>query len=239
VATKVGPGRPDGLGGFYREFEYAIFPDLLWTYLWANGNRPKPPPGEGGPVSRVSLFVSPVDPGLDPPPIQQPAHSYPANAWLFAGYQIDLFTAAPDGLSSTVALAEHYHDCRTPDPHPTRRGVMFDYHYDGFAHGFRAANRHRPTFADGGPILNGKTEGDVHPVTTGFPPVTRPSRDGATFQTGAATGGCDPTVPQAHFPHGLLVGMGDGSVRTARAGIAPHVFWSAVTPAGGETVALD
>jgi hypothetical protein len=34
----------------------------------------------------------------------------------------------------------------------------------------------------------------------------------------------------------MLVGLGDGSVRTVSPGIAPHVFWSLVTPAGGEVV---
>jgi hypothetical protein len=32
----------------------------------------------------------------------------------------------------------------------------------------------------------------------------------------------------------MLIGLGDGSVRTASPGIRPEVFWSLVTPAGGE-----
>jgi hypothetical protein len=37
----------------------------------------------------------------------------------------------------------------------------------------------------------------------------------------------------------MITGLMDGSGRVLRGGMAPHVFWSAVTPAGGETVALD
>jgi len=33
--------------------------------------------------------------------------------------------------------------------------------------------------------------------------------------------------------------MMDGSIRTISPSISPTVFWSAVTPAGGETAGLD
>jgi hypothetical protein len=44
---------------------------------------------------------------------------------------------------------------------------------------------------------------------------------------------CD--TSRLNTPHpALLVALMDGSVRTIRPGVAPEVFWAAVTPAGGE-----
>jgi hypothetical protein len=239
VDIKLGPPRPTAFGGTSRDMEYSLFPEMLWTYVWPNGVHPQPAAGEAGPGSRVSLFVSPTDPGLPPQPRDDAQHSYPANAWLFAGHEVNLFTAAPDGLSNTIALAEHYRVCRNPNAPAGFQELRYDFYYHGPSDGSLAMNAHRPTFADGGPILGGRTEDDVYPVTTGFPPVTRPSRPGATFQLRPTPESCDPKLPQAHFPSGLLTGMGDGSVRTVRPGVSPEVFWGSVTPAGGEVAALD
>ena len=41
---------------------------------------------------------------------------------------------------------------------------------------------------------------------------------------------CDPTVPQSSHPSGILVGLGDGSVRFARNSIDP-VTWMWMGPA--------
>jgi hypothetical protein len=50
---------------------------------------------------------------------------------------------------------------------------------------------------------------------------------------------CDPFIPQTPFASGMSVLLFDGSIRTVRADITPAAFWSAVTPAGGETVGLE
>ena len=34
----------------------------------------------------------------------------------------------------------------------------------------------------------------------------------------------------------MLVGLVDGSVKQLNPGIAPHIFWGAITPAGGEVL---
>jgi hypothetical protein len=47
-------------------------------------------------------------------------------------------------------------------------------------------------------------------------------------------GYCDNAQPQTAHPGGMIVGVGDGSVRFVSAQIAPHIFWSLVTPVGGE-----
>ncbi len=85
----------------------------------------------------------------------------------------------------------------------------------------------RASFADAG-------WGDVVPVTTGYPPVTRPSVEGMTFQLKPKPRDAIPAIPQTPFSAGLPVAMFDGSVRVIRFGVDPQVFWGAVTPAGGE-----
>ena len=73
-----------------------------------------------------------------------------------------------------------------------------------------------------------------------------PSRAGVTFQvrpnpwltkdSPEPADACDRTLP--HTPHagGMLVGLVDGSVKQLNPGIAPHIFWGAITPAGGEVL---
>jgi hypothetical protein len=67
----------------------------------------------------------------------------------------------------------------------------------------------------------------------------RPSRAGATFQVRPTPDQCDPSIPQTAFSNGIAVLLFDGSVRMIPSGIAPPVFWAAVTRDGGEAIFLD
>lgn len=190
----------------------------------------------------IRTYVSPADPtvfaNLYSAPI--PVSSYPANAQVFQG--VPTLATFADGTSQTIAFAEHYaYDCN---------GVTYlaekSFHMNPVLR--------RATFADGGPILGGNTQGDVYPVPA--PTGAQPSRPGATFQVAPrfngtngflteydgpmpAPGYCDPTVPQTPHLSGMLVAMGDGSVRTISPGVSVTVFWAAVSPAGGEAAGLD
>lgn len=77
---------------------------------------------------------------------------------------------------------------------------------------------------------------DVLPRTDATTQTTQPSVAGLTFQAGTPPLSCDPRTPQTPFRSGLVVGLADGSVRTVRVGISPSIFWSAVTPTGGEVL---
>jgi prepilin-type N-terminal cleavage/methylation domain-containing protein len=190
----------------------------------------------------IRTYVSPADPTvfahLYIAPI--PVASYAANAQVFQG--VPTFATFADGTSQTIAFAEHYaYDCN---------GVTF---LAEKSLSFNVALR-RATFADGGPILGGNTFDDVYPVVTSS--GTRPSRANVTFQvaprfrgtSGLLTeydgpvpppGYCDPALPQTPHLGGMLVAMGDGSVRTISPVVSVAVFWSAVTPSGGEPTQLD
>jgi len=50
---------------------------------------------------------------------------------------------------------------------------------------------------------------------------------------------CDPRVAQTPHTGGMLVGLGDGSVRSINPSISEWTYWAAVTPAGQETLYSD
>lgn len=195
----------------------------------------------------MPMYRSPADPSAALYPPDGPGAlfhhtSYAANAQVFVGRQ-SLDRVTPDGLSQTVFFAEHYLACAR----------------SSFSYSYADPDRHlvrRATFADGGPVLGGNNPGDVYPVTSGTPAVTRPSRPGATFQVRPrlwasekslsagppplpSPGDCDPSLPQTPHEGGMLVGLGDGSVRVVSRSASVETFWAAVTPAGGEVMGGD
>jgi hypothetical protein len=158
---------------------------------------------------------------------------YAANACLFI-LDPPVVSAASDGLSNTIAFAEHYAKCR---------GTTFDQS--------QQIPLVRPTFADRPRGEPDPAYWQVHPVTGGNPPLTQPSLPGATFQVrprwqysneellaGGPPGpdDCNWRLPQTPHRGGMVIGVADGSVRTVRPGIAPELFWGAVTPSGGEVL---
>jgi prepilin-type N-terminal cleavage/methylation domain-containing protein len=191
----------------------------------------------------IRTYVSPADPtvhaNLTSAPI--PVASYAANAQVFTG--VPTFATFADGTSQTIAFAEHYaYDC------------------NGVTYGAEKSHHENPvlrraTFADGGGVLNGNTFDDVYPVQTGG--GTGPSVPGLTFQVAPRFtrnngviseydgpvpppgGWCDPRLAQTPHRGGMLVALGDGSVRTVSPGVDVAVYWGAVTPAGGEATQLD
>jgi type II secretory pathway pseudopilin PulG len=174
------------------------------------------------------LFVSPADPSRsladrDPNVPWETYCSYPLNSQALSN-DPNLTNSFSDGLSNTIWIAEHYAVCG-----------RWQFERFGASPTNSPPNR-RPTFADGGRAAGGITMGDVHPVTSGVAPVSQPSRPGAMFQVRPKLTECDPSVPQTPHHGGMLTAMGDGSVRTVRASVAPEVFWGMVTRDGGEVL---
>jgi type II secretory pathway pseudopilin PulG len=152
----------------------------------------------------------------------------------------------PDGTTNTIAFCERYYE-RYFSPVPfisQMNGPVYSLSRLAYLdinpalpgtpplYGLQDKGDRRASFADAG-------WADVVPVTSGDPPVTRPSRPGATFQVKPAVLYADPNLPQTPFAAGLPVALFDGSVRTASPRISPEAFWAAVTPAGGESTSLD
>lgn len=176
----------------------------------------------------VLAYVSPADSTFIPDP---PADTYDsfANASYAANYQVFQFRqrlpeSYPDGTSVTMAFGERYAFCRESasdwhQPFPTSG--------PGFTNG---PPLRRATFADS--LL---ADYDAMPVTTGT--STSCSVPGLTFQVRPTQQACDFRTLQTPHPGGLPVALMDGSVRTLHPAISEAVFWSAVTPAGGEALA--
>jgi prepilin-type N-terminal cleavage/methylation domain-containing protein len=177
-------------------------------------------------MPQVRTYLSPADPTLATVP--GPGYtlsSYAANAQVFINGP-SLLRTFGDGTSNTIAFAEHYAwKCG---------GMYFLYPIDRLG----SVHVRRPTFADGG-ILNYQNYGDTYPVTRGSPPVSGPSYPGDTFQVAPRIKDCNPFVAQTPHRSGMLVALGDGSVRTLSAGMSPATYWGAVTPARGEILGID
>jgi prepilin-type N-terminal cleavage/methylation domain-containing protein len=183
-------------------------------------------------TERVPLYLSPADSSVSSSPVtegQDPGNSsYAANKVGFAG--LPSFTSGfSDGTSATIAFAEHFARCGPKG----RFNFIFSLRSSSVVpFDILALNeQRRATFSD-------RYYRDVVPVPNGRG-STRPSRPGATFQASPALESCDPFVPQTPFATGMSVLLFDGSVRTIPPGISPEAFWSAVTPAGGETTGLE
>lgn len=179
----------------------------------------------------VYAFISPADPTVgrvvNEPIRAKSIASYAANAQVFHDTPALPATFA-DGQSNTLAFAEHFAvDCG-----------LETFYYSGRV----PTGGHRATFADGGPSVDGGNNcGDWWPETTGNPPACLgyepgPIRTNKTFQVAPypVETACDPRLAQTPHRSGMIVAVGDGSVRTLAPSISPHVYWGAVTPAGGE-----
>jgi prepilin-type N-terminal cleavage/methylation domain-containing protein len=147
-----------------------------------------------------------------------------------------------DGTSNTIAFSECYYVRYYPElPLVTGGNAQSWMFYANINHADRSpfppfplnvTGGRRPSFADIG-------WEDVVPVTTGDPPVTRPSVPGVTFQVKPPLQTANARQLQTPFSAGLPVAMFDGSVRTISPRVSPEAFWAAVTPAAGEVFSLD
>ncbi len=166
------------------------------------------------PLPVIKLFLSPADPTLANAPIGATVSSYAANAQVFQNNP-SLNRTFQDGASNTIIFAEHYaYRCQR---------AYFLYNLTHFVGGF---NIHRPTFADG-------RWGDIVPATSGSPPRSVANIfPNETFQVRPIL--CDPTLAQTPHRSGMLIALGDGSVRSIAGGVSPTVYWAAVTPAAND-----
>ena len=150
--------------------------------------------------------------------------SYAANAQVLIG-EPNLRTTFRDGMSNTIAFAEHYSTCN---------GVSYDYGIYGRVGG-------RATFACAGQGAWPYTNGDP-PISTSIfahPESQFPQYANITFQAVPAIADCLAFFAQTPHPSGMLVALADGSVRQLSPNIAPTMYWALITPAGGEALALD
>jgi prepilin-type N-terminal cleavage/methylation domain-containing protein len=162
----------------------------------------------------VHAFLSPADPTASGALANMlGVSSYAANAVAFRD-GLPLAATFGDGSSNTITFAEHYaYNCN---------GVTFNY----WANLLPVDHDRRATFAD---VV------DVEPDTQ----QSRPWNGRFTFQVAPSLAKCNPYCAQTPHSSGMLVALGDGSVRSIAPGISNSTFWAAVTPNGGEILGGD
>lgn len=181
--------------------------------------------GSVGNNAVVKPYINPMDPTITEE-FSTGLSSYGMNAMMLRK-RGTITQIIPDGTSNTIMFAEHYaHNCGGAEYSWFTADVIT--YYNPVLH--ITVTVRRATFSD---------LGDVTPVTAGNPPTTTPSRPDQTFQVHPNINVCNPTIPQTPQSSGMLVLLADGSVRNIASGIAATTFWSAVTPAGGETLGED
>jgi prepilin-type N-terminal cleavage/methylation domain-containing protein len=123
----------------------------------------------------------------------------------------------PDGVSNTIFFAERYQTCGSggdPNGGNTRSPLWADMNWD-----------FRPAFC-----IN---KLDQTPSTTGYTACLM-------FQVAPSwTNDCDPTRAQTPHRGGIIVGLGDGSVRTVNAGVSVQTWQAACHPADGQVLGAD
>lgn len=170
----------------------------------------------------MRIFVSPADPTFQGE-VNLPLSSYAANAQVFWGNP-SLSSTYRDGSSNTIAFAEHYaSNCQ---------GYWFYWPLDECSGG----GGRRATFADGWPDMLKGGCGDNYPVTKGNPSISLSGFPWWTFQAAPPQDKCYSSVAQTPHTSGMIIGLGDGSVRTVAPSVAPQVYWGAVTPHSGEVL---
>jgi prepilin-type N-terminal cleavage/methylation domain-containing protein len=208
-------------------------------------------PTGAGRAAVLKVFLSPADPTNPNGLVRITGSSVPINngLWATASYSYNplvfrtvcggLGRSFPDGLSNTLVFTEKLQVCGST--------MVVSNYWFGSHVGNSAARLWAPVLP-GSELLGpaGQFAGaDFVPANLGVGPAQ-----------------CNPLVPSGAHAGGILVGLGDGSVRfiaasaaTARLGTAPAAYdqpavgavvarrgyvWSAlVTPGGGEAFALD
>jgi type II secretory pathway pseudopilin PulG len=177
-------------------------------------------------------YVSPADPTFDESDKRPGPASYALNYEIIKsigptipGEKRRFDSSFPDGTSNTIMWAEHYSRC--------------DY-----------ARYRWPLDIPEGPWLQPAVFAYyIVPETSGSPPVsTSAPWKGHTFQVrpcplpkdqcGAAPP-CNPMLAQTPHLAGMLVAMGDGSVRTIAGSVSETTYWALVTPAAGDQPGND
>ena len=129
----------------------------------------------------------------------------PWRSMTLAGLVVGIGLAVAAFAVYRLTFVERYYERYfSPEPIPTTHGPLYSWSSLAYAcnepavlstippYPLQKVGARRPSFADAG-------WEDVVPVTGGSPPVTRPSRPGATFQVQPALYHADPALPQKLF----------------------------------------
>jgi prepilin-type N-terminal cleavage/methylation domain-containing protein len=185
------------------------------------------------------IFINPTDPSnsngayTDGPWGVYSVTGYVANflatGCLFRGQRIgmrDIVTVS-DGTSNTILYTERVTVClANPQPHrPSYSGDYYNiapYANAGSWYQWMPVFNYWPTGASSaGYIVGAATKPQFAPVWN------------------SRSGNCDYRLASAPRSSGIMVCMGDGSVRLVSSGVSGSTWWAALTPDGGEVLGND
>ena len=180
----------------------------------------------------VKVFKNNSDPSWNYDPVLVHTRgkcSYAYNIHAMDG-GFDYRSSIPDGTSNTIVLVDKYAEKSSKDHSVGQVINTYTSVYDPVDPPDElVTGERRTTFADRG-------WGDVVPVVDPNTGRTVPSVPGRTFQVRPRPETVNHQIPQTPHSAGLTVAYFDGSVRSIAPGVDPSVFWSQVTPAGGEVI---
>jgi prepilin-type N-terminal cleavage/methylation domain-containing protein len=191
----------------------------------------------------IKTFSGPADPsspadGYPDPSTPRYGTSYAPNEAVFAnGLKIDrswrsgtvvgpvarIPATFQDGTSNTIIFAEKYTVC---GPNPG--------HVAAFYYGETCLDCGSPANY---PASCNRLGSDPHSL--GSPPMFYNSLTLPPQNKPAPRNGCNPCMLQGPYPGGILVGLGDGSVRLVNTGISQLTWMNAVNPADGNVLGND
>jgi prepilin-type N-terminal cleavage/methylation domain-containing protein len=198
----------------------------------------------------IKTYVSPADPTSPPngePDTSNPrfGSSYAPNEAVF-GYPVrgnsDPIAQIPrtfqDGTSNTIVFAEKFMTCG-----PSGASATFYWGETclncGSGVGPNSAHNNLPLTAACHRLGN--------PVSVGSPPMFYQSmglgspntKSNVTFQVSPPPAQCNPCLLQSPFAGGILVCLGDGSVRMVNSAISTATWGNAVSPIDGNVLGSD
>jgi type II secretory pathway pseudopilin PulG len=233
IATQSYSGQHSGVLPSNRGADGSLYYSLLPYFEEGNRYMDLVRAGEApGSAYAIDSLLCPADPTLKRG--RMALSSYASNAQFFKR-GVTVGQVCGDGTSNTIAFAEHFAFGGSLEKHLTQ----FCWYAQGTVES-PALPPYRPVpltlrnacFADG-------YLGDAVPVTDPLTRTTKSSKPGLTFQLRPSDAEFDPRIAQTGHLKSMTVGMGDGSVRKMARGISEEVYWSLVTPAGGETISQD
>ena len=145
------------------------------------------------------------------------AANFQALGWWFTttNNKLVAMNSVSDGLSNTIFFAEKLATCQRPSLSGSPSGP----YYNIWAYGRTSWKEWNPVFSY--QITGAASKFQAAPTFTG------------------ASATCDPRLASAPRSSGILVGLGDGSVRFLSSSISPDTWGNACTPAGGEVNGSD
>jgi prepilin-type N-terminal cleavage/methylation domain-containing protein len=192
--------------------------------------------------------------------------SYAANAQVFGSNSGGLPRTFVDGTSNTIMIAERYQICTAGNGTTQTYNLWGVGFWDPEMPAFAAlsptqtpqpptTNQYMSAIPPGNSATNSSTSyvagkiyvrlglqsaGLTAPADVSAPGCTPATAAYQKFQV-APRGciPCDSHVAQTPHPGGMLVGLGDGSVRSLAPTISEWSYWAAVTPNGNETPYTD